>query len=164
MTQTYTVESVGAEPRRRGKQSRPIADRLMDRVVWNGDEDECWEWQGCKNVTGYGLIALGASHPGKSVVVHRVSFEHFVGPIPRGLSLDHLCRNRACVNPAHLEPVTHRVNVLRGESPAAKFAARDCCPQGHPFDEENTYHWRGRRLCRACRRVESLARYHRKKK
>jgi hypothetical protein len=82
---------------------------------------------------------------------HRVSYEAFKGPIPDGLTIDHLCRNRACVNPEHLEPVTMRVNCLRGESPAAVHARKTHCPKGHEYSAENTYRHKGNhRMCKLC--------------
>lgn len=72
-------------------------------------------------------------------VSHRYSYEELIGPVPTGLTLDHLCRNRACVNPSHLEPVTHRVNILRGESPSAKNAVKTHCPAGHRLAGEHLY-------------------------
>ncbi|TDD77726.1 HNH endonuclease [Actinomadura rubrisoli] len=94
----------------------------------------------------------------KNVVVHRFVYESLVGPIPEGLVLDHLCRVRACCNPAHLEPVTDRVNILRGASITAANARKTHCDHGHEFTSQNTYRHRGRRLCRACNR-DAVARY-----
>lgn len=84
---------------------------------------------------------------------HRVSYETFVGPIPAGLTLDHLCRNTLCINPAHLEPVTIKENVLRGDGPTARNARKTHCDRGHAFDETNTGpNANGGRSCRACKR------------
>lgn len=118
-------------------------------------EDGCWLWNRETDHDGYGRFRLG----GVKSMAHRVAYEALVGAVPMGLQLDHLCRARNCVRPDHLEPVTNRVNALRGEGPTAVNAAKTHCPQGHPYDDENT-HLRpcGRRRCRACER-ERNARY-----
>jgi hypothetical protein len=109
----------------------------------------CWEWAGSHMSTGYGNL----NHGGRSLLAHRVSYELFVGSIPNGHQIDHLCRNRGCVNPVHLEAVSRRENILRGTSPAAAEARQTHCKRGHPFDEANTaYDTRGARRCRACHR------------
>lgn len=124
---------------------------LNEKTFWShvqrGSDDECWLWQGALDY-GYGKYS-------RNKRAHRISYELLVGPIPDGLDLDHLCRNRACVNPAHLEPVAHRENVLRGESVAAKYARRTHCCRGHELTPENTYFQKGRatRHCRACKRL-----------
>jgi hypothetical protein len=119
--------------------------------------DGCWEWVGPKNDSGYGVTF--ARRIGRREQAHRVAWELQRGPIPDGLQIDHLCRNRACVNPDHLEPVTQRENLIRGMgTPGLRYRATHCV-NGHLFDEANTYitKW-GTRNCRACstQRVRDL--------
>lgn len=85
------------------------------------DVGDCWEWTATRHPQGHGMFTPPQSNP---VYAHRFAYELLVGPIPPGLTLDHLCRNRGCVNPDHLQPVTQRVNVLRGDAPAARTAER----------------------------------------
>jgi hypothetical protein len=123
------------------------------------DEDTgCWVWTGSKTQKGYGRFGHR--------LAHRTSYELLVGPIPEGLVIDHLCRNRGCINPVHLEVVTNRENVMRGDGPrllAAKNRERSesitHCPHGHVYDEANTY-WspRKKRYCRACQRQRDVRR------
>ncbi len=113
---------------------------------------QCWEYDGSRTNQGYGKHWSGA-------LTHRLAYEALVGPIPPGLQIDHLCRNRACYNPSHLEPVTARENILRGHTKAAFYLSRSECSQGHPFTPENTYMSRGARVCRECERVRSFNRY-----
>ena len=109
----------------------------------------CWEWAGWHNHKGYGMFWF----EGRDQPAHRVSYTLSVGEIPAGLDLDHLCRNRGCVNPAHLEPVTRGENLLRGDTFNARNAAKTECPKGHPYDDKNTYTTRkGGRSCRTCHR------------
>lgn len=113
------------------------------------DENGCWQWTGYIAPDGY----VAFWHEGTNRRAHRVSYELHVGPIPEGLTLDHLCRNRACVNPAHLEPVSLGENVLRGNNRAARNARKTHCVRGHRFDQDNTYMTaKGERSCRACKR------------
>lgn len=113
----------------------------------------CWIWTGALSDGGYGLISI-ADH---TVLVHRLSVELASAlPIPDGLTVDHLCRMRACVNPAHLEVVPMRVNLLRGIGPSAVNAAKTHCPRGHEYTAENTGVGHrgsgGNRYCRTCHR------------
>lgn len=113
-------------------------------------EAGCWEWIGFLLPNGYGRISWN----GEKQYIHRVAYEIFAGPISAGLEIDHLCRNRACWRPSHLEAVTRRVNTLRGESFAATKARQTHCVNDHPFDDANTYFApNGTRKCKECRRV-----------
>lgn len=129
------------------------AERLWSKALADGTG--CWIWQRSVSTAGYGHIWDG----GKLLAAHRVAYELVKGLIPEGLTLDHLCRNRRCINPDHLEAVTHRVNVLRGESFAAENANKARCPQGHPYNEANTYLYpSGARACHICRHTWQLLR------
>lgn len=109
-------------------------------------EDGCWIWAGATS-RGYGQVwSEGRVRP-----AHVVVFEILVGPIPDGRQLDHLCRVRRCVRSTHLEPVTNRVNTLRGDTITAANSVKTECANGHPYDEANTYRYAdGRRWCRRC--------------
>jgi hypothetical protein len=122
-----------------------IVERFVESFLF--DEDECWYWMGPIDRKGYGRFntALGRFS------AHRYSYMLWIGPIAEGLELDHLCRHRDCVNPAHLEAVTHRVNVLRSQAPPARQARQTHCKNGHPFNGDNLIiDSLGRRVCRAC--------------
>ncbi len=111
--------------------------------------DGCWEWKAARDGDGYGLFTF----PWGIFFAHRVSYELATAePIPAGLVIDHLCRNKACVNPAHLELVTDRTNILRGSGLAAANAAKVVCSEGHPFDFIRSDGRRGCHKCDAARR------------
>ena len=134
-----------------------ITDRLMSKIAWPSALTACWPWRAFRDRDGYGQFHGG----GGTAFAHRTAYELAIGPIPDGLQIDHLCRNRECVNPLHLEAVANVVNVLRGESPQARNARKARCNQGHAFTPENTYMYRNKRCCRACNRA-AVARHKRR--
>lgn len=141
-----------------GDRLLPVRDRLMSRIrqLPNG----CWEWTGKITASGHGAVGYrGHRH----VLAHRAVYTEFVGEIPQGLTLDHLCHtqdtschlgkdcpHRRCVNPAHLEPVTLSENTKRGGESRVTH-----CPKGHPYSAENTLVSNNRRYCRTCQKVHA---------
>ena len=130
---------------------------IADRIDASGD---CWLWTGTQSGPGrefdggYGVINIGG-RAGRQVPIHRVIWETLVGPIPDGLEIDHLCRVHNCVNPDHLEPVTHAENVRRGFGQGNGWQHLTHCKHGHEFTVGNTHVRKrdGARICRTCRRL-----------
>ena len=130
---------------------RPAVERFWDHVE---KTTECWLWTG-KTADGYGQFGLGRRIQGL-IYAHRFAYEQRHGPIPEGLELDHLCRVRHCVNPAHLEAVTHRENILRGEGHNAVIHRAGQCGSGHSYTPENGYRSQnGKWQCRTCNTIRA---------
>lgn len=120
-----------------------LQERIFEKIVV---VESCWEWIDFRDKWGYGHLYVGGEI-GRVVMAHIVSYQTIRGAIPEGLELDHLCRNTGCVNPWHLEVVTHKVNMERG-----KQATKTHCKHGHEFTKENIYYLKtGNRQCRICR-------------
>jgi hypothetical protein len=149
-------QSVTARGYIRGEPVRFIRNHHTIKRSWTARPGPlptpCWIWDGAPNDLGYGSVWIN----GRCIKAHVWIWEQGHGAVPPGMELDHLCRRRLCVNPAHLEPVTHRENVLRGESQAAKNARKTHCKHGHGFTPENTIERpNGSRACRICTRRRS---------
>lgn len=128
-----------------------LLDKFNRRVSREPGSD-CWFWAGRLDHTGYGRFR---PQKGVELRAHRFAYEAHVGPIPSGLELDHLCRVRHCVNPWHLEAVTHRENCLRGVGVSGVNSRKTACPLGHAYDGRESD---GSRFCRTCRRESNRAR------
>jgi len=131
------------------KPQAPLAELFYSHVTI-GDAAACWRWTGAPDRYGYGRLKFC----GRMMKAHRVAYELNVGPIPDGLTIDHVkargCSTTLCVNPSHLEPVTCRVNLLRGNTHAAKNAAKTHCPKGHPYADHLTTGRYPQRQCLPC--------------
>lgn len=132
--------------RARHKKPRIAVEERFWRKV--NKTSTCWLWTGTCPL-GYGQFTIRA---GIKVKAHRFAYEALIGPIPDGMELDHLCRVKNCVNPGHLEPVTAQENIRRGV-PFRASRLKTQCVNGHPYTEETTSWWHGRRHCRVCHRI-----------
>lgn len=129
-----------------GPRSVTVEDRFWAKVsVPNDNPLDCWEWTGALNPgNGYGVLQLA---PRKRGFAHRISYELSMGTIGQGLQIDHLCRNRKCVNPLHLQAVPASLNARRRPQSSVTH-----CPQGHPYAGDNLYEYEGHRHCRQCQK------------
>jgi hypothetical protein len=146
---------------RTGRPPKPPLERFERQL--RASQSGCVEWTGRIDRYGYGQFRPGGrdtSHCG----AHRWSYEHFVGQIQPGTHIDHLCRNRKCVNPWHLELVTPRENVMRGLGPAAVNARKTHCIHGHPLTPDNIYTSSGMRTCKICKKATSARNYRKRMK
>ncbi len=135
-------------------QRKPIIDRFMDKIMPE-PMSGCWLWIGARVGKNYGAFSFNGRHG----YAHRFSYITFVGAIPDGYEIDHLCKNTCCSNPKHLEAVTHSVNLARStilEGAKRYYASITHCPQGHPYSLENTSIFYGKRHCKECRKVHTL--------
>lgn len=131
--------------------SNDVLERVLNRIVIS--EHGCWIFQGCRLKSGYGRTSWN----GRLWLTHRVTYSILVGEIPDHLEIDHICKNKPCCNPEHLEPVTRSENLRRGTQ-WYHVLERECsktfCPRGHPYNATNTYFTtEGHRQCRACKRI-----------
>ena len=133
----------------KGEALKFFCKRILPRISLQGT---CWIWIGSLNRKGYGSIRIGGRN-GASKPVHRVVYELYFGPMPKGLVSDHLCRKRPCCNPLHIEPVTARTNTLRGIGQGVLNSRKRFCPKGHEYTKQNTRITYGRRRCRVCLRA-----------
>lgn len=152
-------EPVRYSPGHNGRWGKPMQDRFEAKI--ERLSDECWRWTGYVLWNGYGRFGIGRDHSGQKQVAyaHRVAYELYRGSIPTGMDIDHLCRRRNCVNPEHLEPVSHRENCLRGEAPNVQIHLSGYCKRGHKMDEQNTTieirSGKPKRRCKTCRNIQA---------
>lgn len=134
---------------------RPMFLRFLEKVSVDTPSG-CWVWCGNILPNGYGTLPVLRGDKWTGSLAHRIAYALFVGKVPSGLCLDHLCRNRACVNPAHLEPVTIKENIMRGVSVSALNKIKTVCKRGHPLSARPLPSAPDRRVCRVCATAGSM--------
>ena len=145
----HTRRCLGSVEKKYTSLTHPLTQKRFWKYV--AKTSTCWVWTGSIKKDGYGELSGGMGR--KMISPHRYSYELLIGNIPQGKQIDHLCRNRCCVNPKHLEVVSQKENILRGIVPTAINAKKKMCVNGHPFDSINTRITKsGNRLCVKCSR------------
>jgi hypothetical protein len=139
----------------------PLDEMLRRRTVID-QKTGCWNWTGAKMKGGYGAVTFSRNGEKQTKLVHRVAYEMRRGPIPDGMTIDHLCRNPGCLNPDHLEAVTMAENIRRGTQGQYQ-RAKTHCRRGHAYTPENTLIVRGGRNCKTCARAATRRWYIRQK-
>lgn len=129
-----------------------IKQKILSKILIDPNT-ECWLWQGYADRDGYARIEVIG---GKNKFVHRLSYEAFTGSIPEGMSIDHICKNRGCCNPKHLQQLSIKENILRGDGASSKNNKKTHCNEGHEFSAENTYiNNRSARVCKTCAKISA---------
>lgn len=145
---------------KRGMKPRPASERFYGKYEVDA-KSGCWIWTGARGDHGYGTIG-DTPEPNKprTLLAHRLSYEMHIGPIPEGLVVDHMCNNRACVNPAHLQAITHRANIDRSPKPIVRRRLENRCIRGHDLTDPEVVYTRpdtGRRQCKVCHKIRDEA-------
>jgi hypothetical protein len=133
---------------------KPLSFRFWQKVDW-GYPDTCWLWKGHITKQGYVRIRIPGAKTDKRTFAHRLMYERWIGPIPKGKVIDHLCRVRHCLNPWHLEAVTDRENILRGVGASAVNVKKTHCALGHEFSPGNTRMYGNERVCIECHKTRN---------
>ncbi len=139
----------------------PNPENIWKHIVVPKDPNACWEWTGFRHDDGYGIMGFN----NQNYMAHRFVYEYLVGEIPDGLTINHDCRNRACMNPKHLSPMTFEENISLGDFSTNNHNKKKThCPKGHNYSKENLYFRPdGRRECLICKRESNRNCYHKKK-